>query len=103
VKSFSYFSAILSIALIVLTPFPWSLACLIFVPAVFLQSYSSILNRIWFYVGICLAWLFQPVFLMFFYALVITPFGFVLWAVRRKTPTPTWQTSRKNQRFDRMF
>ena len=102
-KSFSLFLVFLLLSAFCFISPPWSLTSLLLVPAFFLRRYLSILNTLWFYVGICLAWLLQPIFLIIFYFLLVSPLSLGLRLVRAKTPSRGWQKPRNNQRFDRMF
>jgi hypothetical protein len=103
-KSFSLFAVFVFTGIICFVDLPLSLASLGLVPAIFSRSYLSVLNAVWFYIGIILAWLVQPVFLIVFYLLVITPLSLILRLARaRSSPEPGWQASKNTIRFDRMF
>lgn len=68
-----------------------------------LGKYLEPILSVWFFVGLCMSWLMQPVFLLLLYFLVFTPLGLLL-KIRNSRKAPSgWIPKHESTRFEKMF
>lgn len=67
------------------------------------QKSLSQVNRLWFSLGVGLAWLLQPLFLFILYLVIFVPFGWLLSFFRPSKYRGHWVQKNQNSRFEKGF